>query len=78
MRHVRHRNLVKLITTCSSIDFRNSDFLALVFEFMSNGNLEDWITGKSRTSCGGGLDVVDRLNVAIDVACAINYELSAP
>ncbi|XP_027093847.1 uncharacterized protein [Coffea arabica] len=81
LRHVRHRNLVKLITTCSSIDFKNSGFLALVYEFMSNGNLEDWITGKRRTSDGEGLNVVDRLNVAIDIACAINYlhhECEAP
>ncbi|KAL3514403.1 hypothetical protein ACH5RR_027120 [Cinchona calisaya] len=81
LRHVRHRNLVKLITTCSSIDFKNSDFLALVFEFMSNGSLEDWITGNKRTSNGDRLNVLERLNVAIDIACAINYlhhECEAP
>ncbi|KAL3505091.1 hypothetical protein ACH5RR_034932 [Cinchona calisaya] len=73
LRQVRHRNLIKLITTCSSIDFRSSEFLALVYEFMSNGSLEDWITGKRRTSNGKGLNLLHRLNVAIDVAYAINY-----
>ncbi|KAK3035445.1 hypothetical protein RJ639_032870 [Escallonia herrerae] len=41
LRNMRHRNLVKIITTCSSIDSRGADFKALVFEFMSNGSLED-------------------------------------
>ncbi|KAF5955533.1 hypothetical protein HYC85_008389 [Camellia sinensis] len=73
LRSVRHRNLVKLITSCSSIDFKNLEFLALVYEFMSNGSLEDWIRGKRRHTNGDGLNIVERLNVAIDVACVVNY-----
>ncbi|CAK9182864.1 unnamed protein product [Ilex paraguariensis] len=73
LRNTRHRNLLKLITSCSSIDFRNMEFLALVYEFMSNGSLDDWIKGKRRNSDGEGLDIMDRVNVATDVACAINY-----
>ncbi|CAK9145166.1 unnamed protein product [Ilex paraguariensis] len=73
LRNTRHRNLLKVITTCSSVDFRNMEFLALVYEFMSNGSLDDWINGKRRKSDGEGLDIVDRVNVASDVACAINY-----
>jgi len=34
MKNSRHRNLVKLITSCSSVDFKNNDFLALVYESM--------------------------------------------
>lgn len=30
LRNVRHRNLVKLITSCSSIDFSNMEFQALM------------------------------------------------
>uniref|UniRef100_A0A5B7BLY8 Putative Serine-threonine protein kinase, plant-type n=1 Tax=Davidia involucrata TaxID=16924 RepID=A0A5B7BLY8_DAVIN len=81
LRNVRHRNLVKLITSCSSIDFRNMEFLALVYEFMSNGSLEDWITGKRRHANGEQWNVVGRLNVAIDIACAMDYlhhECEAP
>ena len=37
---VRHRNLLKIITSCSSIDYEGNDFKALVFEFMPNGSLE--------------------------------------
>ncbi|KAH0988420.1 hypothetical protein GBA52_015597 [Prunus armeniaca] len=43
LRSTRHRNLVKLITSCSSIDFKNMEFLASVYEYLSNGSLEDWI-----------------------------------
>ncbi|KAF7842267.1 putative receptor-like protein kinase [Senna tora] len=73
LKHTRHRNLVKLITTCSSIDFKNNEFLALVYEFLCNGSLEDWIKGKRRHGNGSGLDLVERLNIAIDIACALDY-----
>lgn len=36
MRNLRHRNIVKVITACSSIDFRGNDFKAIVLEFMPN------------------------------------------
>lgn len=70
---MRHRNLVRLITSCSSIDFKNTEFLALVYEYMSNGSLEDWIRGKGRKANGAPLSVVERLNVAIDIASALDY-----
>ncbi|KAF3434835.1 hypothetical protein FNV43_RR21922 [Rhamnella rubrinervis] len=73
LRNVRHRNLVRLITSCSSIDFKNMDFLALVYEYLSNGSLEDWIRGKKMKANGEALNIVDRLNVAIDVASALDY-----
>ncbi|KAI3775688.1 hypothetical protein L1987_45437 [Smallanthus sonchifolius] len=38
-RNIRHRNLLKIITSCSSVDFQGNDFKALVYEFMSNGSL---------------------------------------
>jgi len=73
MKNSRHRNLVKLITSCSSVDFRNNDFLALVYEFLSNGSLEDWIKGRRNHANGNGLNLMERLNIAIDVACALDY-----
>ncbi|KAI3761132.1 hypothetical protein L1987_51540 [Smallanthus sonchifolius] len=65
LRHLRHRNLVKLITSCSSLDHKNKEFLSLVYEYMKNGSLEKWI--------GNGMSLVDRLNVVIDVACGLSY-----
>jgi hypothetical protein len=52
LRCARHRNLVKILTVCSSIDFQGRDFKALVYEFLPNGNLDQWlhkhITGHRR------------------------------
>ncbi|KAL4557389.1 hypothetical protein LXL04_035565 [Taraxacum kok-saghyz] len=65
LRHLRHRNLLKLITSCSSLDHKNTEFLALVYEFMKNGSLEHWIQKK--------MGLLDRLNVAVDIACGLSY-----
>ncbi|XP_077229623.1 uncharacterized protein LOC143862455 [Tasmannia lanceolata] len=73
LKNVRHRNLVKLITSCSTIDFRNIDFQALVYEFMNNGSLDDWVQHRRRHESGYGLSVMERLNIAIDVASAMDY-----
>nr|KYP37607.1 putative LRR receptor-like serine/threonine-protein kinase At3g47570 family [Cajanus cajan] len=73
MKNSRHRNLVKLITSCSSVDFKNNDFLALVYEYLCNGSLEDWIKGRRKHANGNGLNLMERLNIAIDVACALDY-----
>ncbi|XP_039137721.1 putative receptor-like protein kinase At3g47110 [Dioscorea cayenensis subsp. rotundata] len=67
LKNAKHRNLVKLITSCSSIDFENRDFIALVYEFMRGGSLEDLIHGARE------LSVLDRLNIAMDVASALDY-----
>ncbi|KAL5972681.1 hypothetical protein ACLOJK_039486 [Asimina triloba] len=69
LRNIRHRNLVKIVTSCSSMDMKGDEFKALVFEFMPNGSLEDWLYGL-RTRC---LNLVQRLNIAIDVASALEY-----
>ena len=50
------------------MDNRGSDFKALVFEFMPNGNLDSWLHHESRN-----LSFRQRLNVAIDVANALDY-----
>ncbi|XP_072999732.1 receptor kinase-like protein Xa21 [Typha latifolia] len=74
LRNIRHRNLVKIITACSSIDFKGNDFKALVFEFMSNGNLDEWLHPKnSGIEQQRSLSFIQRLNIAIDVASALDY-----
>ncbi|XP_012841014.1 PREDICTED: putative receptor-like protein kinase At3g47110 [Erythranthe guttata] len=73
LRYLRHRNLVKLVTACSSLNSKNEEFFALVFEFMSNGSLDDWITGKRKHANGIGMTASDRLKYAIGIASAIDY-----
>ncbi|KMT15214.1 hypothetical protein BVRB_3g063250 [Beta vulgaris subsp. vulgaris] len=73
LRNVRHRNLVKLITSCSSLDNKNMEFLALIYEFLSNESLKDWIKGKRNKENGDGLSILERLNVIIDVGSALDY-----
>jgi hypothetical protein len=74
LRCARHRNLVKILTVCSSIDFQGRDFKALVYEFLPNGNLDQWlhkhITGDGEQK---SLDLAARLSIVIDVASAVDY-----
>ncbi|XP_058089372.1 probable LRR receptor-like serine/threonine-protein kinase At3g47570 [Magnolia sinica] len=74
LRNIRHRNLVKILTVCSSIDFNGNDFKALVFEYMPNGNLEKWLHPNVNEQCQlRNLNLTQRLNIAIDVALALDY-----
>ncbi|XP_028770488.1 putative receptor-like protein kinase At3g47110 [Neltuma alba] len=74
LRSIRHRNLLKIITATSSIDHQGNDFKALVFEFMPNGNLDDWIHPRDYVQQGSKrLTFIQRLNIAIDVAFALEY-----
>ena len=74
LRNIRHRNLVKIITSCSSMDYKGNEFKALVFEFMENSSLEEWlhvkIDGENRSR---NLNFLQRLSIAIDVASALQY-----
>lgn len=63
LRNIRHRNLVKIISTCSNLEFK-----ALVLEFMPNGSLEKWLYSHNHF-----LDVSQRLNIMIDIGLALEY-----
>ncbi|KAL9459525.1 hypothetical protein AB3S75_002846 [Citrus x aurantiifolia] len=73
LRNIRHRNLIKIITICSSTDFEGVDFKALVFEYMENGSLEDWLHQSNDQVEVRKLSLIQRMNIAIDVASAIEY-----
>ncbi|XP_058109079.1 probable LRR receptor-like serine/threonine-protein kinase At3g47570 [Magnolia sinica] len=73
LRNIRHRNLVKIITCCSSIDFKGNDFKALIYEYMANGSLEKWLHGDGHDQLKRNLKFIQRLNIAIDVASALDY-----
>ncbi|RWR78760.1 LRR.XII-like protein [Cinnamomum micranthum f. kanehirae] len=74
LRNVRHRNLVEVIASCSTIDFKGNEFKALVHEFMPNGSLEEWLHPKEEEGHHlRNLSLNQRLNIAIDVAYALDY-----
>ena len=56
------------------MDYSGNEFKALVFEFMTNGSLDTWLHPKiDREDQSGVLRLLQRLNIAIDVACALDY-----
>ncbi|CAI9771392.1 unnamed protein product [Fraxinus pennsylvanica] len=61
--NIRHRNLVKVISSCSNLDLK-----ALVLEYMPNGNLTKWLFSRNYF-----LNIARRLEILIDVACALEY-----
>ncbi|KAG8480036.1 hypothetical protein CXB51_025167 [Gossypium anomalum] len=76
LKNIRHRNLVKVLTAISGVDYQGNDFKALVYEFMVNGSLEDWLhssTGISELQTMRKLNFFRRVSVAVDVAHALEY-----
>uniref|UniRef100_A0A453SBY9 Receptor kinase-like protein Xa21 n=1 Tax=Aegilops tauschii subsp. strangulata TaxID=200361 RepID=A0A453SBY9_AEGTS len=74
LRNVRHRNLVKIITSCSSVDSTGADFKALVFQYMPNGNLEMWLHPEDLEHGERHiLTLRQRINIGLDVAFALDY-----
>eukprot|EP00253_Pinus_taeda_P013651 PITA_13651 len=68
---VQHRNLAKIITSCSNLHFR-----ALVFKLVSNGSLEKHLYPKRDDNNGEDvcqLELKTLLDIAIDVAHAMEY-----
>ena len=75
LRCARHRNIVKILTVCSSIDFQGRDFMALVYEFLPSGNLDQWLHQQTMEEDGEqkSLELIARLYIAIDVASSLDY-----
>ncbi|CAA2994089.1 probable LRR receptor-like serine threonine-kinase At3g47570 [Olea europaea subsp. europaea] len=63
LRSLRHRDLCKVISTCS-----NPDFKALVLEYMSNGSLGQWLYSDDYV-----LDILQKINIMTDLVYAFKY-----
>ncbi|KAI5331350.1 hypothetical protein L3X38_021476 [Prunus dulcis] len=61
--NIRHRNLIKIISCCSELDFK-----ALVLNYMPNGSLDKWLYSQDYS-----LNILQRLNIMIDAASALEY-----
>ncbi|MED6161459.1 hypothetical protein PIB30_060895 [Stylosanthes scabra] len=72
---IKHRNLLSILTCCSSVDYKGNGFKAIVFEFMSNWSLETLLHNNTedRESTNLSLNLVQRVNIALDVAFALDY-----
>lgn len=74
LRSMRHRNLVKIFTICSTIDTRGNDFKAIVYDYMPNGSLEGWLhLGPNDQTELRFLNLLNRVTILLEVAYALDY-----
>ncbi|PVH33689.1 hypothetical protein PAHAL_8G045700 [Panicum hallii] len=76
LKNVRHRNLVPILTACSSIDSNGNDFMALVYEFMPRGDLHNFLyttQDNEGSSCLNYISLAQRLSIIVDVSDALAY-----
>ncbi|XBH66228.1 hypothetical protein VPH35_119672 [Triticum aestivum] len=77
LRNVCHRNLVPILTACSSIDSNGNDFKALVYEFMPGGDLHRLLYSTQDDEGSSDrryvITLAQRLSIVVDVADALEY-----
>ena len=76
LRNVRHRNLVRILTACSSIDSGGNDFKALVYEFMPKGDLHNLLYSTEDDGNSSKLSYISlaqRLSFVVDISDAVAY-----
>ncbi|CAO2039673.1 unnamed protein product [Urochloa humidicola] len=73
LRTIRHRNLLPILTACSTIDNSGNDFKALIYEFMQNGNLDTWLHQKRGSVAPELLGLAQRISIGVGIADALAY-----
>ncbi|GFS40357.1 leucine-rich repeat protein kinase family protein [Actinidia rufa] len=77
-KNIKHWNLVKVLTTCSSVDFKGK---ALIYEFMINWSLEEWLHPKENMDGAyqesRSLNLLHRLNTVIACQRLIIFTITA-
>ncbi|XP_045829479.1 probable LRR receptor-like serine/threonine-protein kinase At3g47570 isoform X1 [Trifolium pratense] len=71
---VKHQNLLKLLTFCSSVDYNGEVFKAIVYEFMPMGSLEYVMHNDKQLELRNpNINFTQSVSVALDVAHALDY-----
>ncbi|KAJ4794834.1 receptor-like protein kinase 2 [Rhynchospora pubera] len=74
LRNLRHRNLLRILTSCSTMDTSGKEFKALVFKYMPMGNLEEWLHPKTQShNFIRDLSLYERVSIAADISSALCY-----
>ncbi|CAN6232460.1 unnamed protein product [Urochloa humidicola] len=73
LRSIQHRNLLPIITACSTVDNIGNVFKALVYEFMPNGNLDSWIHHTGDEKATKLLGLTQTISIAANIADALDY-----
>uniref|UniRef100_A0ACD5WVS9 Uncharacterized protein n=1 Tax=Avena sativa TaxID=4498 RepID=A0ACD5WVS9_AVESA len=74
LRNTRHRNLVRVITVCSTSHPAGYEFRALVLECKVNGNLESWLhPTPNEHHLKRPLSLGSRTVIVADIAAALDY-----
>jgi Leucine-rich repeat (LRR) protein len=73
LRSVQHRNLLPILTACSTVDNEGNVFKALIYELMPNGNLDTWLHHNGGKKGAKYLSLTQRIGIAVNVADALDY-----
>uniref|UniRef100_A0A0E0K2E9 Receptor kinase-like protein Xa21 n=2 Tax=Oryza punctata TaxID=4537 RepID=A0A0E0K2E9_ORYPU len=73
LRSIQHRNILPIITACSTVETNGNVFKALVYEFMPNGNLDIWLHRKADGKTSKKLGLTERISIAVNIADALDY-----
>ncbi|RCV22569.1 hypothetical protein SETIT_4G231300v2 [Setaria italica] len=74
LRNTRHRNLLRVITACSTFDTIGNEFKALILEYMPNGSLEGWLyPNLDKYGLKRPLSLGSRITIVTDIASALDY-----
>lgn len=73
LKSIRHRNLIPLITACSTIDHKGNACKALIYAFMPNGDLDTWLHHQEVQTAPKNLGLAERISIAINIADALEY-----
>jgi len=73
LRSIQHRNLVPIVTACSTVNTEGNLFKALIYEFMPNGNLDKWLHHKGEEKAPKHLSLTQRISIIVNIADALDY-----